>query len=126
LYWIYFWFVFLFIFFFSFIYLESASFYLYSGGSCICYGGSNSSDLGKPDSFGENSVIELELNMMNKTLHFFLNKKQLPYVIENITSSPLCFGISSCYKINIEIISLLKLNEPTTDNNITCSKFEWK
>jgi hypothetical protein len=65
--------------------------------------------------------------MINKTLHFFLNKKQLPYVIYNITSSPLCFGISGYNtKSTIEIISLLKLNEPTINNNIECTKFSWK
>jgi hypothetical protein len=76
--------------------------------------------------FVENCVVELELNVNEKTLYFFLNNKQIPYFIYNISSSPLSFGISG-YKTNssIEIISFLKLHKPTINNNIPSQKFEW-
>jgi hypothetical protein len=75
--------------------------------------------------FIENSVVELELNMNEKTLYFFLNNKQIPYFICNVSSSPLSFGISGCWtNSNIEIISLLKLHKPTINNNIFSEKYE--
>jgi hypothetical protein len=77
--------------------------------------------------FAENSVVELELNMNEKTLYFFLNNKQIPYFIYNILSSPLSFAISGQYtKSSIEIISLLKLHKPTINYNIPSEKYEWQ
>jgi hypothetical protein len=77
--------------------------------------------------FVENSIVELELNMNEKTLYFFLNNKQIPYFIYNTYSSPLSFGISGEYtNSNIEIISLLKLHKPTTNNNVRSVKLEWR
>jgi hypothetical protein len=77
--------------------------------------------------FVKNSVVELELNMNEKTLYFFLNNKQIPYFIYNISSSPLSFGISGLNtNSSIEIISLLKLHKPTINNNIPSEKIEWQ
>jgi hypothetical protein len=77
--------------------------------------------------FFENSVVELELNINEKTLYFFLNNKQIPYFIYNISSSPLSFGITGRWtNSSIEIISLLKLHKPTINNNISFKKIEWE
>jgi hypothetical protein len=93
--------------------------------SYIYYGGSYSSDFGKQSNFGENSTIEMEVNMNEKTLHFFINKTQLPYVVHSITSLFLSFGISGYdTKLTVEFLSLIKLNKPSA-NNQNCTKFQW-
>jgi hypothetical protein len=90
------------------------------------YGGFRSSDIGKLSNFGENSTIEMEVNMNEKTLYFFINKAQLPYVVHNITSPSLSFGISGDNtKLTVELLSLIKLNKPSA-NNQNCTKFDWK
>jgi hypothetical protein len=115
----------LFLFLFLLICLESASLTLYPNSSFINYGGS-SSYIGKQSDFGENSTIEMEVNMNEKTLHFFINRTKLPYVVHNITSPSLSFGISAGYrtKLTVELLSLIKLNKPSA-NNQNCTKFQW-
>jgi hypothetical protein len=67
----------------------------------------------------------MEVNMNEKTLHFFINRTQLPYVVNNITSPSLSFGISGCItKSTVELLSLIKLNKPSA-NNQNCEKFQW-
>jgi hypothetical protein len=132
---------------------ESASLYIHPSGSYIYYGGSGSS-LGKQESFGENSTIELELNTKTKTLHFFVNKIQVPHHINNINTTPLLFGISgynssssveglfflimiyfpiknnnpflSFSTYSFLVISLLKLPKETLNNSISSTPYTWK
>jgi hypothetical protein len=88
--------------------------------------------MGKQDSFAENSIVELELNMKRKTLHFFINNKQLCHSVDNINTVPLCFGISgSNSSSSVEIVSLLELQKETVNdnndnnNNIKCTEHNW-
>jgi hypothetical protein len=113
----------------SLFYSESASFHISPIGSCIYCGGWSSYDLGKQKDFGENSIIELELNMNNKSLYFFYNNKLLPYVIDIISSSSLYFGINGYNTIStVEVISFLKLKKPSfsIDNTNSFKKYDWK
>jgi hypothetical protein len=83
-----------------------------------------SSYIAKPSNFGENSTIEMEVDMNEKTLHFFINNIQLPYVVENITSPSLSFGISGYgTNLTVELVSLIKLSNPSA-NNKNCTKFK--
>jgi hypothetical protein len=68
----------------------------------------------------------MEVNMNEKTLHFFINKTQLPCVVDNITSPSLSFFITGKNtKLTVELLSLIKLNKPST-NNQNCTKFQWR
>jgi hypothetical protein len=116
----------LFLFFILFIYLESASLKICSYGSYIYYSGFYSSSFGKQSNFGESSTIEMEVNMNEETLHFFINKTQLPCVVHNITSPSISFGISGIYtELTVELLSLIKLNKPSS-NIQNCTKFDWE
>jgi hypothetical protein len=62
--------------------------------------------------------------MKAKTLHFFINNKQIPHYINNINTTRLVFGISGWdTSSSVEIISfsLLKLHKKTINNNINNS-----
>jgi hypothetical protein len=110
-------------------YSESASFVICPSGSYINYGGSSSGNLGEESDFGENSIIDLELNMNNKSLYFFVNNKLLPYIVDNISSSSLYFGITGYYTIStVEVISFLKLRKPSfsLENTDSFKKYHWK
>jgi hypothetical protein len=71
------------------------------------------------------------LNTQTKTLHFFLDDKQLSHCITNITATPLFFGISSEYtstSCSVEIVSFLLLKKASVDNNnnnVACTEYEW-
>jgi hypothetical protein len=97
----------------------------------IYYSGYCSSSFGKQESFGERCTVELELNMKIKTLHFFINNKQIPHYINNINTTRLVFGISGYNSSSsIKIISLLKLHKKTINNNninnINSTTYRWK
>jgi hypothetical protein len=66
----------------------------------------------------------MEVNTNEKTLHFFINRTQLPYVVHNITSPSLSFGITGSWtKSTVQLLSLIKLNKPSA-NNQNCTKFQ--
>jgi hypothetical protein len=81
--------------------------------------------------FGKGCTVELELNMETKTLHFFINNKQIPHYINYINTTPLVFGISGYNSSSsIKIISLLKLHKKTINNNNinnpNSTTYEWR
>jgi hypothetical protein len=113
----------------SLLYSGSACFSIYPNFSSIYYGDAFSACLENQYDFGENSIIELELNMNFKSLNFFYNNKLLSYVVDNISSSSLYFFISGyCTNSTVEVISFLKLRKPSfsMDNTNSFKKFRWE
>jgi hypothetical protein len=51
--------------------------------------------------FGDNSIVDVEVNMNKKTIHYFINNNLCPYYHSDISSSPLLFGINAIYSNGI-------------------------
>jgi hypothetical protein len=77
--------------------------------------------------FGDNSVVEVEVDMEKKVIFYFINKKQYPYYICDVSSSPLLFGISSYYSNCIlEVLSIKKIVKSSSDPSVSCEAMKWK
>jgi hypothetical protein len=94
---------------------------------CICYGGSDSPYIEQSSSFKAGSTISLELNTQTNTLHFFIDDTLFPQCITDITTTPLCFGISSYHtsSSSAEVISFLLLKKASLPDNIQCAQYQW-
>jgi hypothetical protein len=93
---------------------QSSSLFLNSDyQACIGSGGNWSKEFNKNNEFeyGDNSIVNIEVNCEEKTIYFFISKSQCPYYISNICSSsfPLLFCFSSPYSPIIEVNSLFKI-----------------
>jgi hypothetical protein len=76
---------------------------------------------------GDNSEIEIEINMNKKTIYYFVNKEQCPYYIYGVSSFGVVFGISGFNSNGIvDIISVNKLINSSVDNFVECEKIKWK
>jgi hypothetical protein len=76
---------------------------------------------------GDNTVVEVEVDMEKKVIFYFINKKQCPYYICDVSSSPLLFGISAVHSNTIlEILSVKKIVKSSTDPSVPCEAIKWK
>jgi hypothetical protein len=76
---------------------------------------------------GDNTVVEMEVDMEKKVIFYFINKKQCPYYISDVSSSPLLFGINAS-KSNciLEILSIKKMVKSSSDPSVPCEAVKWK
>jgi hypothetical protein len=76
---------------------------------------------------GDNTVVEVEVDMEKKVIFYFINKKQCPYYICDVSSSPLLFGIraleSNCI---LEVLSIKKIVKSSSDLSVPCEAIKWE
>jgi hypothetical protein len=76
---------------------------------------------------GDNTVVEVEVDMEKKVIFYFINKKQCPYYVCDVSSSPLLFGINAYYSNSIlEILSIKKIVKSSSDPSVPCEAIKWK
>jgi hypothetical protein len=63
----------------------------------ICSGDKRSGNFNRNNEYnvGDNTLVEVEVDIKKKEIFYFINKKQCPYYICDVFSSPLLFGISA-------------------------------
>jgi hypothetical protein len=118
-----------FLFIFLILLLDSSALRIYSVDSvCICSGNVWSSKFNRNNEykFGDNSIVDVEIDMNKKTIHYFINNNLCPYYHSDISSSPLLFGISG-YDSNgiIEIISVKKTRRSSVNPCAKCEGMKW-
>jgi hypothetical protein len=76
---------------------------------------------------GDNTVVEVEVDMEKKVIFYFINKKQCPYYICDVFSFPLLFGIRA-YNSNciLEVLSIKKIVKSSSDRSVPCETIKWK
>jgi hypothetical protein len=76
---------------------------------------------------GDNTVVEVEVDMEKKVIFYFINKKQCPYYISGVSSSPLLFGICAWFSNSIlEVLSIKKIVKSSSDPSVPCEAMKWK
>jgi hypothetical protein len=76
---------------------------------------------------GDNTVVEIEADIEKKVIFYFINKKQCPYYISGVSSSPLLFGISALESNSIlEILSIKKIVKSSSDPSVRCEAMKWR
>jgi hypothetical protein len=76
--------------------------------------------------FGDNSIVDVEVDMNKKTIHYFIKNNLCPYYHFDISSSPLLFGINAIYSDGIiEIISLKKTKRSSVNPSTECKGMNW-
>jgi hypothetical protein len=108
--------------------------------SISCYG-SGSDDFNKNSEFDilynrktdvlvndDNGKIDVLVNMNKRVIYYFINGKQCPYYINNVSSSSsLLFGISAYDSSSIiEVLSIIKMKESYVNPSLECKALEWK
>jgi hypothetical protein len=114
-------------------------FIFYLDSSCLGLSGSNIAQIGcgynwsgnfnKNNEYdvGDNTVVEVEVDMEKKVIFYFINKKQCPYYISYVSSSPLLFGISAIWSNCIlEVLSIKKIVKSSSDPSVRCEAMKWK
>jgi hypothetical protein len=76
---------------------------------------------------GDNTVIEVEVDMEKKVIFYFINKKQCPYYISDVSSFPLLFGISAgLSNCILEVLSIKKIVKSSSDPSVRCEAMKWR
>jgi hypothetical protein len=76
---------------------------------------------------GDNSVVEIEADMEKKVIFYFINKKQCPYYISDVSSSLLLFGINARWpNCILEVLSIKKIVKSSSDPSVRCKTMKWK
>jgi hypothetical protein len=79
--------------------------------------------------YKDNSIVDIEVDCEKKTIYFFINKKQCPYYISDVSSFsfPLLFGFRSSRHPIIEVRSLFKIlpSSSYVDPSIDCKSLKW-
>jgi hypothetical protein len=76
---------------------------------------------------GDNTVVEIEVDMEKKVIFYFINKKECPYYISDVSSSPLLFGISAFQSNSIlEVLSIKKIVKSSSDPSVPCEAMKWR
>jgi hypothetical protein len=76
---------------------------------------------------GDNTVVEVEVDMEKKVIFYFINKKQCPYYISDVSSSPLLFGIRAYWSNSIlEVLSVKKIVKSSSDPSVLCEAVKWR
>jgi hypothetical protein len=73
--------------------------------------------------------IEVEVDVNNKSIYSFINRKQCPYYISDIPSSsfPLLFAIREFHTSSIVEVSSLQVPiKPSYDFSVNCEKIVWE
>jgi hypothetical protein len=109
--------------------LDSSALWLYGNRLVkIGSGGKYSSNFNLKNvlNIGENSIFEVEVNLSDKKVHYFLNKVQCPVSVYGI-SSPLLFGVNA-FDSNaiLEVIFVRKLTKSFVDSSIECERIRWR
>jgi hypothetical protein len=75
---------------------------------------------------GDNTEVEVEVDMKMKVIFYFINKKQCPYYISDVSCSPLLFGISA-FQSNaiLEVLSVKKIVKSSSDPSVFCEAIKW-
>jgi hypothetical protein len=77
--------------------------------------------------FGDNSIVDVEVDMNKKTIHYFINNNLCPYYHFDISSSSLLFGINAVNsKGIIEIICVKKMKRSSVNPCAKCEGMKWK
>jgi hypothetical protein len=75
---------------------------------------------------GDNSIVDVEVDMNKKTIHYFINNNLCPYYHSDISSSPFLFGISGVNsKGIIEIICVKKTKTSSVNPSSKCEGMKW-
>jgi hypothetical protein len=65
--------------------------------------------------------------MEKKIIFYFINKKQCPYYISNVSCFHLLFGISAHHSNSIlEVLSVKKIVKLSSDPSVRCEAMKWK
>jgi hypothetical protein len=76
---------------------------------------------------GDNAVVEVEVDMKKKVIFYFINGKQCPYYICDVSCFPLLFGINAINSNSIlEILSIKKIVKSSSDPSVRCETMKWK
>jgi hypothetical protein len=76
--------------------------------------------------FGDNSIVDVEVDMNKKIIHYFINNNLCPYYHSDISSFPLLFGISGIRsKGIIEIICVKKTRKSSVNPSTKCEAMKW-
>jgi hypothetical protein len=76
---------------------------------------------------GDNTVIEIEVDMKKKMIFYFINNKQCGYYVSDVSSSLLLFGISGIWsKAVLEVLSVKKMMKSSADPSIPYKVMKWK
>jgi hypothetical protein len=110
---------------------ESSALLLYFFSVAICSAKNLSKLFNENDEFklADNSIFDMKVDCEKKTIYYFINKKQCPYYISDISSFsfPLVFGFSSCALPIIEVISIYKSNKSDScfNSSLKCEAIKW-
>jgi hypothetical protein len=76
---------------------------------------------------GDNTVVEVDVDMEKKVIFYFINKKQCPYYISDVYSSPLLFGMGAIQSNSIlAVLSIKKMAKSSADSSVPCEAIKWK
>jgi hypothetical protein len=92
-------------------------------------GGNWSDNFNKNNEYnvGDNTLVEVEVDMEKKVIFYFINKKQCPYYISDVSSSPLLFGICAYEsKAILEVLSVKKMVKSSSDRSVRCEAMKWR
>jgi hypothetical protein len=110
-------------------YLDSSCFHLFGSNTAqILSGGNWSSYFNRNNEYnvGGNTIVEVVADMKKKVIFYFINKKQCPYYICDVSSSPLLFGINAFYSNCIlEVLSIKKIVKSSSDPSVSCEAVKW-
>jgi hypothetical protein len=112
--------------------IQSTTLFLHYDYSARIYSANNYSEEFNENNefeYENNSIVDVEVDCEKKTIYFFINKKQCPYYVSDISSSsfPLLFGFRSCNSPIVEIISLFKILPSSlyTNSSFKCKPVKW-
>jgi hypothetical protein len=76
---------------------------------------------------GNNSLVEVEIDINKKIVLFYINGMQCPYYVDDVVSSPLLFGVSGRDTQSIvEILLVQKLSNSSIISSLNNNKIKWK
>jgi hypothetical protein len=111
------------------LFLDSSALEIYNvKGIDIGSGGKWSSEFNTNNEykFGDNSIVDVEVDMNKNTVHYFINNNLCPYYHFDISSFPLVFGISAIRsKGIIEIICVKKTRRSSVNPSVKCEGMKW-
>jgi hypothetical protein len=93
----------------------------------ICSGNNWSGNFNENNEYnvGDNTEVEVEVDMEKKVIYYFINKKQCPFYICD-SSSPILFGICA-FESNatLEVLSVKKMVKSSSDPSVPCKAIKW-
>jgi hypothetical protein len=78
---------------------------------------------------GDNTRVEIqiEIDTEKKMIFYFINKKQCPFYIYDISSSPHLFGISTKYSSSIlEMLSIRNMKKLSINCFVFCEVMKYR